>query len=282
MASPVHPYSDYGVALRTLKAARGWLGYLMLACVIVQFVGFGLMYGTQQPYERLKAEYTKTNADVLKERMLPVLEAWGVVPPGSKDRAQDWFPRTAQSRQLNIRTQWDATYTMAVPVTQALGLMAATSQTIIVFLTLLVILMAHAPGVAQVTRSLIWTVLLAFMVFPWQSVFTQGFPIPGIFWGYQEMTAFIGPHVVAGEQIYGYQRFLVVARFILWPLLALLVLLITSERFRSGIMLAIGHPLQSMMQAPGGGGAGAKAPAGSTSGTPMAGTGSGYGAAAKR
>ncbi|MEI8194782.1 MAG: hypothetical protein WCI73_02620 [Phycisphaerae bacterium] len=251
MAAPVHPYSDYGVALRTLKSARGWLSILLVICVITQFIGFGLMYGTQQPYEGLKARLTKTNADELREKpgmrevMTFLNKAFGV------DSDQSWFPQTAQSRKLNIRSQWDATYTMVVPVTQVLGLVAASSQAIIVFLTLLLILMAHAPGVAQVTRSLIWTVLLTFLVFPWQFVFTQGFPIPGILWGYHEMLSFIGPHVAAGEQVvHGYEKFLVVARFILWPLLAMFILLITSERFRAGVMLAIGHPLQSMMQAP--------------------------------
>ena len=262
MAAPVHPYSDYGVALRTLKSARGWLSILLVVCVVAQFIGFGLMYSTQQPYEGLKAQLTKTKADELREKpgmrevMIFLNKSLGL------DSEQSWFPQTAQSRKLNIRSQWDATYTMTVPVTQVLGLVAALSQSIIVFLTLLLILMAHAPGVAQVTRSLIWTVLLTFLIFPWQFVFTQGFPIPGIFWGYQEMLSFIGPHVVAGEQaVHGYEKFLVVARFILWPLLALFVLLITSERFRAGVMLAIGHPLQSIMQPPGvrGGGPAARA-----------------------
>lgn len=248
MAAPVHPYSDYGVALRTLRAARGWLGLLLLLCVMAQFLGFGLMYGTQQPYESLKAQYAKTNADVLRERAIPVLENWGLIAPGSSQHAEDWFPQTPQSRKLNIRKQWDLTYTMIVPVTQVLGLVAATAQFIIIFLTLLVVLVAQAPGVAQMTRSLIWTVLLSFMAFPWQFVFTQGFPIPGIFWGYHEMLSTIAPHVVAGEHVYGYQKLLVLLRFIGLPLLGLLVLLITSERFRAGIQLAIGHPLQSIMQ----------------------------------
>lgn len=252
MAAPVHPYSDYGVALRTLKSARGWLSILMLVCVIAQFIGFGLMFGTQQPYERLKAEYTRTNADVLREKALPALKELGLLPADTDVNNEDWFPRTKQSRQLNIRKQWDATYTMTVPLTQVLGMLAATSQIIIVFLTLLLVLIARAPGVSQVTRSLIWTVLLSFIVFPWQYVFTQGFPVPGIFWGYREMLAYIAPLVVGDDSVLLYQKFLVIVRFIVWPLIALLILLINSECFRAGVMLAIGHPLQSMMGGPSG------------------------------
>ena len=49
MPSPVHPYSDYGVSLRTLRAARSWLALMVITSVIVQFVGFALMWWTPQP-----------------------------------------------------------------------------------------------------------------------------------------------------------------------------------------------------------------------------------------
>ena len=50
MPSPVHPYSDYGVAMRTLKSARAWLAFMLFACVMAQFIGFCLMWWTPQPY----------------------------------------------------------------------------------------------------------------------------------------------------------------------------------------------------------------------------------------
>jgi hypothetical protein len=135
---------------------------------------------------------------------------------------------------------------MLVPLTQILGLIATASQTIIVFITLLVVLVAQAPGVAQITRSLIWSVLLLFTILPWQ-YFARDFPIPGVIYGYHELLQQIGPHVV-GEHVYRYQVALVYLRFVVWPALGLLIQLIMSERFRAGIMIAIGHPLQSILQ----------------------------------
>jgi len=113
-----------------------------------------------------------------------------------------------------------------------------------------VTLVAQAPGVAHLTRSLIWMVLLLFMVFPWQIFFQRDFHIPGLLYGYRELLDMIGPFVASNntEHLYRMQKLLVIARFIFWPIIGLIVMAISAERFRAGIMLAIGHPLQSMMQ----------------------------------
>ena len=230
MPSPVHPYSDYGVALRTLRSARGWLGFALVTCVLLQFIGFAILKWTQQPYTS----------------MHPQRALIGPTLAPSEDRL---YPGTEQSRRLNIRPQWDTTYALAVPVTQLVVLIAVSSQTIILFLTLLVVLVAQAPGVTQLTKSLIWSVLLLFMFLPWQ-YFARDFPIPGVIYSYHELLRLLGP-IVAPEPDHlasTWQVVLLYLRFLGWPILGLLVLLITAERFRAGIMIAIGHPLQSMLQ----------------------------------
>ena len=50
MSSPLHPFSDYGVALRTLRSGRNMLGILLFACVMLQIFGFIMMRFTTQPY----------------------------------------------------------------------------------------------------------------------------------------------------------------------------------------------------------------------------------------
>ncbi|MGN6367347.1 MAG: hypothetical protein ACTHN5_03710 [Phycisphaerae bacterium] len=232
MPSPVHPYSDYGVALRTLRSARGWLGFLLLACVIMQFVGFALMCWTQQPYKNMRPEKVATGSPAT----MPVVAV----------EEETFYPGSVQSQRLNIRNQWDTTYTMAVPVTQLCAVIAVSSQAIVVFITLLVVLVAQAPGVAQITKSLIWSVLLLFMFLPWQ-YFARDFPIPGVIYSYKELLRLIEPHVT-GEHVARFTTFLLYGRFVAWPLIGLFVLLITAERFRAGIMIAIGHPLQSILQ----------------------------------
>ena len=320
MPSPVHPYSDYGVALRTLRAARGWLAWLLAVCVVTQMVGFTMMRYTQQPYKAMKPAMEPeqaTNFGMLQRRinpttapaaesrpagtqaaatdktMKPAMEPeqgmnFGMLQrrinpttaPATESSAagtqtattatsapatspattvpttiaaatnpaeSDYLPPvSAEGRRLNVREQWNATYVMAVAATQVGGLLTAASQTLIVFLTLLVILVAQAPGVAHVTKALIWTVLLLFMVMPWQ-FFARGFPVPGLLYGYNELLRLIGPQVV-GDPVNGFERIMLVGRFVLYPLLGLFVLLVLSERFRAGLMLAIGHPLLSMMQ----------------------------------
>ena len=161
--------------------------------------------------------------------------------------------------RLNVRKQWSTAYTMAVPVTQLASLIAVSSQAIIVFITLLVMLVAQAPGVAQITRGLIWSVLLLFMFLPWQ-YFARDFPIPGVIYGYSELVRLIGPNVVGhhadNSGVYPFEIWMVYGRFMVWPLLGLLAALVASERYRAGVMIAIGHPLQSMLQPRAGAGGG--------------------------
>jgi hypothetical protein len=233
----------------------------MFTCVVAQFIGFALMWWTPQPYERMRGEYRQQvnarRASVRVEEMgerVPMsrsAEVASTAPGGDPDA---FFPRTAQALTLNIRRQWEATYTMLVPLAQICALLAVSSHGIIVFITLLVVLVAQAPGVAQITRSLIWSVLLTFMFLPWQ-YFAREFPIPGVIYSYQELLGYIGHHVVAEPVVrtYGYEIWLVYGRFIVWPVIGLLALLITSERYRAGVMIAIGHPLQSILQPRGGG-----------------------------
>ncbi len=241
MPSPVHPYSDYGVSLRTLRTARSWLNVLLFVAIILQFIGFGFMYWTTQPYESMKAEYRSvepTRYDRLYN---------GLSDESSATRpVRNFFPITRQQSELNVRRQWDMTYTMLVPLTQIMGLIAVFSQAIIAFITLMVVLTAQAPGVAQLTRALIWAVLILFMIFPWQ-YFASEFPIPGVIYGYHELLRIIAPHVTENSGA-PFERLLVILRFVVWPAIGLFALLVASERYRAGMMLAIGHPLQSMLQ----------------------------------
>ncbi len=176
------------------------------------------MYWTQQPYKNLH----------------PRAASMFVGPPATMGAAAKYleFTGTEQSRRLEIRNQWDATYTMLVPVTQLASMIAVASQSLVLFITLLVVLMGQAPGVAQLTRSLIWSILLVFMFLPWQ-YFARDFPIPGVIYSYNELLRLIEPHVT-GAAVPRFQVFLLYGRFIVWPLIGLFVLLITAERFARG------------------------------------------------
>lgn len=253
MPSPVHPYSDYGVALRTLKSARSWLAFMLIVCVLTQFIGFALIWWTPQPFVGMRPPWSpqpkSAQVDDMREWMrthqsttAPGAASKPAPPPDS------FFPVTDESRHLGIRKEWDNVYTLAVPVTQLAGLIAISSQCIIVFVTLLVLLVAQAPGVAQITRSFIWSVLVLFMFFPWQYL-ARDFPIPGVIYSYLEMLRRFQDFVDhTGDKLYPFYAGMIYGRFIVWPLLGLLALLVTAERFRAGVTIAIGHPLQSMFQ----------------------------------
>ncbi len=269
MTAPVHPYSDFGVALRTLRSGRNWLGLLLFVCVLAQIIGFLLIRFTNQAYGNgnpvARESVVVTPMGPAHHPLFSVRTVTGGVQASTPNQAQPGVSaadtgfsdaasagrQTMQSRQgreLNLRPQWATTYYIAVPVTQLLGLLAAASQAIIIFITLLVILIAQAPGVAHLTRSLNWAVILLFMVLPWQYFF-PGFPVPGVLYGWQELlrtlaVVFLLP---PGHGLPYLQRAIIVVRYVLWPAIGLLVMLVTAERFRAGVRLAVGHPIQSLM-----------------------------------
>ncbi len=236
MASPLHPYGDYGTALQNLRGARNTLGYILFFCVLIQIVGFFLMRFTTQPYiggqvvagqmaaGASKASQTgRVQPGVAVE--LPESDGFDLAPQGAGPvenfSGSKWLKQASVGRKLNLREEWAATYYMLAPVTQLLGLLAAASQAIIIFVCLLVVLVAQAPGVSHLSRSLIWSVILIFLVLP-----------------------------LPGHGISFARRAIIVARYVLWPVVGLVVMLVTAERFRAGTRLAIGHPLQSMMLGP--------------------------------
>jgi hypothetical protein len=258
MSAPVHPYSDYGVALRTLRSGRNMLGVLLFACVMLQIFGFIMMRFTTQPYvgsQIVVVEHHRTRAiDQTASGRVHVARVGDIGQmTSSRQVVENYMPRKwriilRQGRRLNLRRQWRIAYYLAVPVTQLLGVLASASQAVLIFVTLLVMLVSGAPGIAHVTRSFFWSVVLLFIVLPWQYIL-PGFPIPGILYGWHELIrtldlSFLPP---PGHGIPPGQRALIVARYVLWPVLGLVVMLVTAERFRAGTRLAIGHPLQSLM-----------------------------------
>ncbi len=258
MSSPLHPFSDYGVALRTLRSGRNMLGILLFACVMLQIFGFIMMRFTTQPYigsrivvARLKMPTTVRRSVYGRVNVARVGDVGQMT--SSRRVLENYMPRKwrailRQGRQLNLRRQWRIAYYLAVPVTQLLGVLASASQAVLIFVTLLVMLVSGAPGIAHMTRSFFWSVVLLFIVMPWQYIL-PGFPIPGILYGWHELIrtldlSFLPP---PGHGIPPGQRALIVARYVLWPVLGLVVMLVTAERFRAGTRLAIGHPLQSLI-----------------------------------
>ncbi len=264
MSAPVHPYSDFGVALRTLRSGRNFLGIVLFICVMLQIFGFIMMRFTTQPYTGSDIVVANNLATPLQTRhsgMGPVRVAQvgdtgqRRLSPGRRVvenyMPAKWRAESMENRHLNLRPQWRLTYYLAVPVTQLLGVLASATQAVLIMVTLLVILVAGAPGVAHLTRGFFWAVVLLFMVLPWQYIL-PGFPIPGILYGWHELmrTLDLSFLPLPGHGIPAGQRALIVARYVLWPVLGLVVMLVTAERFRAGTRLAIGHPLQSMMTKP--------------------------------
>ena len=262
MAEPVHPYGEYGIALRALGTGRNTLGILLFICVITQVIGFLLVRFSTEPYTGSNPVVATTPSAAHRPASQPAVTTVSGVSVVDENPAQNqwtggqtvenygvarWLT-DAQGRKLNLRSEWATTYYLAAPVTQQIGVITAALQVILIFLTWILILAARAPGSAHMTRGLIASVILLFIVLPWQSLL-PGFPIPGVLYSANELintliVVFLPP---PGQGINFDQRLLIVIRYVLWPVIAMVVMLMIAERFRAGIRQAIGHPLQSII-----------------------------------
>ena len=112
-------------------------------------------------------------------------------------------------------------------------------------------------GVSKVTSSFLWTLVLILFLFPWQSVLispvnvgnvvnTSGsggyeFKIPGVIYTWEELS-----HPVLGAgfdpaRLQPQVVYLRWARFVLWPAIAMIVLLIVQAKSSRGLRLALGE-----------------------------------------
>ena len=126
-------------------------------------------------------------------------------------------------------------YTMlvtALPIARAVGLLAAMLLTAVLLVSLAITLLGRLSGVAYLTSALLWSLLLAVMLVPWNLAF-EGFGLPS--------ALFSGPELVEGTSRVlstanvGWAVELVYwLRFVAYPAAALLVWLAVLIQYRRG------------------------------------------------
>ena len=120
--------------------------------------------------------------------------------------------------------------------------------------TTLVMLNGRTVGVGKVAKAFLWSLLLLMLVMPWQSILNHPtlrggiFHLPGVLYTWPELNGTARPDspgaLFPNSSIIGWLRFVV------WPVVALVLLLVVFGRSGTGIKEALGEDLPDLNDEP--------------------------------
>ena len=220
--------ADYADAVLTARRAKNTLFLLLLLFLLAQLTIFFLVW-----------------SDVIKvggtARETPAMTADQPVVPG----ADITTPPAAATRPADATGSAWAHYGIAA--TTFLGMVFALMLTFVLLVLLLVLLNSRALGVAGVTSAFIWMLLLLIILFPYYALLNYGnlatanFRVPGVLYTWQELLSYghfksdFSSTSLAAETVLRW------ARFVGYPLVALILLLAVQVKSGRGLKLALGE-----------------------------------------
>ncbi len=107
----------------------------------------------------------------------------------------------------------------------------------VLLLIVKIMLVGRLIGVARLTSAFIWTIVLAVLLFPWQAFLGEyAFKIPGVLYTWDELARHVNfPGEFSAEGVLKW------ARFVGFPVAALVILLSIQIRSNRGLRQALGE-----------------------------------------
>jgi hypothetical protein len=141
-----------------------------------------------------------------------------------------------------------------IGLTDFFGIVLALLFAGVLCLILKVLLVGRLVGVTRLTSAVIWSMFLVLLLFPWQSFLNNptltsdpnlnslGLKLPGVLYTWAELTH---PQLGAAFAGNGDLPFLILrwARFVAWPVVAILILLTVQAKSSQGLRQALGNEI---------------------------------------
>jgi hypothetical protein len=213
--------ADYADALLTARRAKNWVFALLLGVLLFQLAVFAATYGG----------WARIDADVAAavDAAAPAATATATAPADLN------AARRAAARTSALH------YVTGLSV--FLGLILSLLLIMVLLLIVGIMLVGRLIGISHVTAALIGSLLLALLLFPWQAFLSNAdiprpqFAIPGVLYCWDELVSV--PHRFAAA---GWEHFVLNwARFVVFPLAAVTLLVVVQRRSRRGLRLALGE-----------------------------------------
>jgi hypothetical protein len=221
MADSIATAADYADAIMTARRAKNTLFLLLLLILLAQLALFFL-----------------GRNDVVD------IQDTGGIAASVEVSAAATQPTTADSATARFRTRDVLEY--LVGVTAFLGIALTIVLAIVLLLIVKIMLVGRLIGVSRLTSAFIWTVVLATLLFPWQAFWPDyDFKIPGALYTWNELEARVKETTERNDR-----TVLFWARFVAFPVLALIILLAIQIKSRRGLQQALGEAHYDSTSAP--------------------------------
>jgi hypothetical protein len=239
--------ADYADALITARRAKGMLFILLLLFLLVQITVFFLAAYTDLIFPPERA--ADTTAAVDPDAATPPTTA-----PAVGDDRTPMLTSLEQTRLANVLQYLTGLISF-------LGIALSIVLSLTLLLLLLILLSGRLMGVSQLTSSWIWSVILVVLLFPWQAFLVspltaspqvdsvehtalqrEDFKVPGVLYTWSELTRhsrFMHQDLPLAEVVLKW------ARFVAFPVIALIILLMIQVRSNRGLRRELGDAVDT-------------------------------------
>jgi hypothetical protein len=246
--TPLAVSADYHDALVTARRAKNWLFLLLLLGILAQIAVFCLARFTDVVRVRPGAEpqVKVPDVDIEKSRVAEPSSTTTTTAPVETE--------TKRTVDVDTKVVAGGAIAWAVNCILYLGTVFSIVMAIVVLLIVLIMLVGRLIGVSHTTSAFIWAVILAVLVFPWQlfygpetsreatatttehNIDLDDFRVPGVLYTWGELSQGLD-----FEKGFGKVAVLRYARFIGFPVVALILLFMVQAKSGRGVKYALGE-----------------------------------------
>ena len=196
--------ADYADAMLTARRAKNWLFLILLLLLLAQLIVFTLY-----------------RAEVIKVSPTPAVARAVATAPTT-------IPATENKAELAL--------VYLIGLTDFLGIILAIVLAAVLLLLTNIMLVGRLIGVSRLTSAFIWCLVLIVLLFPWQAFLGPEFKLPGVLYTYEEL-------IKTGrwDAMRWQESVLKWARFVGFPVLAVILLCVVQVKSRRGIRQALGE-----------------------------------------
>ncbi len=189
---------QYRTAFGTIRAAKNWFWWLILACLVIQFAGFVLV------------------------------RFWGVI-----DKAPAVVAVAADEDAATRADTWYRALGWFLPATKFTGMVSGMLLALTLLLAVKIALLGRAGGVAGFIGAFFWSLLLLVFLIPWQQVTRTTFA-SGALHNLDYLIEQTRSVTWNAKDVSWFDQVMYYARFVAYPLFVVLLQLVVQVKFARG------------------------------------------------
>lgn len=225
---------EYHEAFASLRAAKNWFWWLILLAVLVNLASVGIVRwwpGLRQSSSFQAQAPASVTPPAKAPQTQPTTEPTTAVATTTPATIPTSKPTSTANADKDARTFACIYATMGwtLPVARGLGLICALLLAISLATSLNIVLAGRLGGAGYLASAFVWSIVLAALLVPWAQLFT-GVAIPGVLFDRAELIA-KARHIESAVLV---DQILFYARFIGYPVLALLIWLVIQLKYAAG------------------------------------------------